>query len=471
MDRRTFLYQLGGYTAGLALACRSLEQRANAVSAFGPSLPKATGYGNLAPMAAKNANETFLALPQGFEYNVISRFKSLMSDGHHTPPLHDGMATFKVNKELRLIRNHEIRQDYIPRPGGAISKSNNYDESAGGGTTTLVVDPKTREITRHFVSLSGTLVNCAGGASPWGSWISCEETTIGPSIRTEPNGDKIGGFLKPHGFCFEVSAAADTNAPPVPLRAMGRFTHEAVGFDRKTGAVYMTEDKDTAGFYRFLPSRNKRLAEGGVLQMLAVKGKPEYDTRTGQMARATFAANWVTIDNPDPQEADIDDLAVYKQGVAKGAATFARLEGCCTDEKGRAYFASTSGGDKKGGQIWLYEPASRSGGKLILLYESPDRNILDMPDNICLRPQSELIFMCEDSDYVNAGPGTADNFIRILTPNGQVADFARNITPGFITSEFAGSTFSADGKILFVNLQAVGATFAIWGDWDRFKYS
>jgi len=103
-----------------------------------------------------------------------------------------------------------------------------------------------------------------------------------------------------------------------------------------------------------------------------------------------------------------------------------------------------------------------------LIFESPSREILDMPDNICLRPMSDLLFICEDSDYLGEG-GTPENYMRILSPNGKMADFAKNIANGFETSEFAGSTFSEDGKTLFVNLQAVGATFAIWGDWNTFK--
>jgi secreted PhoX family phosphatase len=377
------------------------------------------------------------------------------------------MAAFKVKNELRLIRNHEVTGGRSPKPGIAIG-ANPYDEGAGGGTTTLVINPKTREIVRDFVSLSGTLINCAGGPTPWGSWISCEETTLGQTVRTSEKGTKSGGFLKPHGYCFEVSASANNNLPPVPLKAMGRFVHEAVAVDEKTGTVYLTEDYGRAGFYRFLPKRYKRLAEGGILQMLVIKDQPQFDTRTGQKIGASYAASWVTIDNPDPIEADIDPSAVFSQGFNRGAATFSRLEGCYADRKGRIYFTSTSGGDNKGGQIWMYEAANKTEGRLNLLFESPSRDILDMPDNICLRPKSDLLFVCEDSDYVGEG-GTRDNFVRILTPGGKIADFAKNVTANNINSEFAGSTFSKDGKTLFFNLQTVGATFAVRGDWDKFR--
>ncbi len=469
MDRRSFISNLTMAYGGIALACTSFGRRAEVFANTGElSGFRAAGYGELFPTAAKNTGETFLALPKGFEYNVIGKKGDAMADGRPTPTLHDGMHTFKVKNELRIVRNHEVANSSLPKENAAIGLQNSYDEMAGGGTTTLVIDPKTHTVVRDFVSLSGTLINCAGGPTPWGSWISCEETTLGQTVRTAANGMKRGGFPKPHGYCFEVPASLNSTVNPVPLKAMGRFVHEAVAVDKRTGIVYLTEDYNPCGFYRFLPKRNKRLAEGGTLQMLAIKDKPDYDTRTGQKMGAAFTANWVTIDNPDPAEADVDSLAVFKQGRAKGGATFNRLEGCCTGENGSIYFTSTSGGDAKGGQIWRYDPVKKDEGRLTLAFESPDRVVLDMPDNVCQMPKAELIFICEDSDYVSEG-GTADNFVRILTPEGRIADFAKNIIPGMTRAEFAGTTFSPDGKILFFNIQTLGATFAVWGDWSRFK--
>ena len=469
MNRRSFLTSAALAGSGLALSFNGLAKRAEVFSNTGNlSNLKAVGFGELVPTATKNTGETFLALPKGFEYNVFGKVGGVMSDGQKTPRAHDGMETFEVRGELRIVRNHEITGGRIPREGSAIGKTNHYDETAGGGTTTLVISPKTREVERDFVSLSGTLTNCAGGKTPWGSWISCEEVTLGQTVVTTKSGKTEGGFLKPHGYCFEVPASANNNLPPVPLKAMGRFIHEAIAVDKKSGTIYLTEDNNSAGFYRFLPKRSKRLAEGGVLQMLVVKDKPNLDTRRGQKTGATFTATWTTIENPDPMEADVDSLAVYKQGQAKGAATFSRLEGCYADDKGGIYFTATDGGDTRGGQIWKYEPRNKTEGQLTLLFESPSRELLDMPDNICLRPKSNLLFICEDSDYIGAG-ATPENYMRILTADGRIADFARNISANSPKSEFAGSTFSKDGKTLFVNLQTAGATFAIWGDWDKFR--
>ncbi len=466
MKRRSFIKNIWLFSGGLAFAGFSLNNRAELSSPSLLSRYRAYGYGDLFPTPSKNTGEMFISLPKGFEYNVIGKRGAEMSDGRPTPAAHDGMWTFKVGRELRIVRNHEVAGGSIPRPNSGIGSRSHYDDTCGGGTTTLVIDPRTNTLVRDFVSLSGTLINCAGGPTPWGSWITCEETTLGPSVRTNSSGAKTGGFPKRHGYCFEVPASANAEVAPVPLTAMGRFVHEAVAVDRKTGIVYETEDYNPGGFYRFVPKRNKRLAEGGTLQMLAVKGKPEYDTRSGQTVGASLPAEWVTIDRPDPEEADLDPRAVHKQGAAKGGASFSRLEGCEIDRDGRVFFTSTSGGDNKGGQIWSYRPTGKDSGELTLVFESPDRNVLFMPDNICLVPKTGLITICEDGDYAGT---ESKNFVRIMTPEGKMANLARNISKDFPRSEFAGSTFSPDGKTLFVNMQAAGVTLAIWGDWDKFK--
>jgi secreted PhoX family phosphatase len=378
-----------------------------------------------------------------------------MSDGHPTPRAHDGMAAFRHKGKIRLVRNHEIN-NRSGKPGLCIgNKDHAYDPLAGGGTSTLTVDPKTRELLSDYISLSGTLQNCAGGPTPWGSWITCEETILGKTSIKTSQGESLGSFEQNHGYCFEVPALSDKPASPIPLKQMGRFVHEAIAVDPKSGIVYLTEDIGTAGFYRFLPNRKEKLAEGGRLQMLAVKGKPEYDARMAQKVGAKIPVVWVDIANPDPPEADSDPLAVYKQGKAKGGATFTRLEGCWYGDK-RIFFTSTSGGDKRLGQVWEYQPDGKTEGTLVLLFESPGAEVLDMPDNITVSPRGGLV-LCED--------GSREEYIRGLTRDGRIFDFAKNIVPGFEQNEFAGATFSPDGETLFVNIQTPGITFAIWGPW------
>jgi secreted PhoX family phosphatase len=329
MNRRNFLIKTAA--GGLGLAFGGFTKLAeNIVGAQTLSNTKSRGFGALEPTAALNTGEVHLTLPKGFQYKTLGNIGKTMSDGRITPRAHDGMACFRNNNEWRLIRNHEIN-DRIPKPGVAIGAGFHYDEAAGGGTTTLVIDPKTHEIVRDFVSLSGTLNNCAGGATPWGSWISCEETTYGPTKYTAADGREAGGFARPHGYCFEVRASADHALTPQPLTAMGRFVHEAVAFDEKRGLVYLTEDVDAAGFYRFIPNRHKQLEKGGKLQILALNEKANFDTRSGQKKGVKFRTKWLTIDDPNPAEADTDPSAVFKQGIRKGAALFARLEGCFAD--------------------------------------------------------------------------------------------------------------------------------------------
>jgi len=442
---------------GSLLALQGLICRAESVSIYN-SLTATNGSGSYGPIQAsksKNTGDALLALPAGFQYTILGRTGAKMSDAHLTPRAHDGMAAFRHKDKIRLVRNHEIN-NRIGKTGVCIgSKDHAYDPLAGGGTSTLTVDPKTRELISDFVSLCGTLQNCAGGPTPWGSWITCEETILGKTALKTREGETVGQFEQNHGYCFEVPALSDRPAAPIPLRQMGRFVHEAIAVDPKTGVVYLTEDAVSAGFYRFLPKRKGRLAEGGQLQMLAVKGKPEYDTRTAQKAGAKIPVVWVDIMSPDPQEANTDSLAVYKQGKSRGGATFTRLEGCWYGDK-RIFFTATSGGDKRLGQVWEYQPEGKSEGTLILIFESPGAEVLDMPDNITVSPRGGLV-VCED--------GSSDNYIRGLTRDGRIFDFAKNMVQGFERSEFAGATFSPDGQTLFVNIQSPGITFAIWGPW------
>ncbi|MCM3870775.1 MAG: PhoX family protein, partial [Pyrinomonadaceae bacterium] len=226
--------------------------------------------------------------------------------------------------------------------------------------------------------------------------------------------------------------------------------------DPRSGIVYLTEDRATAGFYRFIPRKPGRLAAGGRLQMLAVKDRPNFITTRQQQAGVALPVSWVDISNPDPAEAERDDLAVYKQGVAAGAATFRRLEGCLYGN-GRIYFTSTSGGDKSLGQVWEYAPSGKDHGFLTLLFEPNDPSVLNMPDNICLTAGGSLT-ICEDNGVAN--------FVRVLNRKGELFDLAKNVFAGFETREFAGVTFSPDFKTLFVNIQVPGVTLAIWGPWQ-----
>jgi secreted PhoX family phosphatase len=365
------------------------------------------------------------------------------------------MAAFPLrNGNIRLIRNHENREP--PGPSavkGDAAKA--YDPRAGGGTTSLEVRVRadgTPELVRDFVSLNGTIVNCAGGPTPWGTWLTCEESV----------GGEAEGWGRDHGYIFEVSATAEGLIAAQPLKAMGRFVHEAVAVDRETGIVYETEDQLTAGFYRFIPRTRGRLADGGRLQMLAVEGRPKFDTSVGQRVGAILGAAWVEITDPDPRGVVGNPAAVFSQGLAKGGARFARLEGCWYGDRS-IYFHATTGGDATAGQVWRYRPTTAQRGELILVFESPSVAVLNHPDNLTVSPRGGIV-MCED--------GAGVQHLRGLTREGAIFDFAKNILN---PTEFAGACFSPDGRILFVNIQGStiepaimqGGTLAIRGPWER----
>ena len=444
IDRRKFLQT--SLAAGASLGFAGLIKRADRFSIGGSAAfaQDPSFYGPLFPAASANTGETLLALPQGFQYNVIGKAGSPMTNGAPTPTLHDGMASFAVPElpgSWVLCRNHE--NSSFSGAAGTVSGTTPYDTAAGGGTTTLIVDRATRLVTGSFTSLSGTVRNCAGGATPSGTWITCEETTLGTA----------SGFAKPHGYCFEV----DPRVPgtTVPIRQMGRFRHEAVAVDQRSGIVYLTEDNTPrSGFYRYIPERRDDLARGGTLQMLAIVGEPGADLRTGQAVGTRKLVEWVTIPDPDPPSAESNAAAVYAQGAALGGAGFARLEGCF-GSLGPVFFTATNGGNAGLGQVWRYDPRPKSRfGHLTLIFESPSADVLDLPDNICFGPRSSL-FICED--------GSGGNLMRVLSPTGSLSDFANNIVPGFETYEFTGCTFTPDRRTLFVNIQTPGLTFAIWG--------
>jgi secreted PhoX family phosphatase len=394
-----------------------------------------------------------LALPEGFSYVKFGVQGAPMSDGTPTPRAHDGMAAFEMpDGSVRLIRNHEDKD--LPGVARVLGDPRlAYDRRAGGGTTTIelgVSSDGTPEIVRDFVSLGGTTVNCAGGPTPWGSWLSCEETIRGPS----------GGFSRRHGYIFEVPAAADGPVEAIALRDMGRFVHEAIGVDPATGIVYETEDLNRrSGFYRFTPDTPGVLADGGRLEMLAIVGQPQADLRQAQRVGEWLPVEWVPIDDPDPDEADSDASAVFRQGFEAGGARLTRLEGCWHGD-GSIFFHSTNGGDAHSGQVWRYVPGSEA---LSLIFESPGREVLDSPDNLTVSPSGGLL-ICEDA--------TGVSHLRGLTAEGEIFPFARNI---FNSREFAGATFSPDGRVLFVNIQGdldsfgpgnPGMTFAITGPWE-----
>ena len=439
MDRRSFLK---GATAA-ALPFRAFLAHAQEPSHQGGLRRGQTvGYGPLFETIDDTTGLPLLLLPEGFKYLSFGWRGDMMDDGQPTPSNHDGMATFAAgNGRVRLVRNHEVG------PGAPFSAAR-YDAAAGGGTTNLEFDTHKGALVAASASLSGTIRNCAGGSTPWGSWLTCEETNLFTTM--------------PHGYIFEVPA--DGLGDPTPLTDMGRFSHEALAVDPATGWIYETEDSGlTSGFYRFVPSNSGNLAAGGGLSMLKVKNASLANLGASYANGTTFDVEWVPIATPNNPSATSPGNFVWAQGRALGAATFARLEGCFFFG-GRIYIVSTSGGAVSQGQIWEYDPA---GETISLLFESPDVNVLNMPDNIAVSPRGGIV-LCED--------GSGLEYLHGLTRDGQIFRFAQNnvklngerngITGDFTGSEWAGACYSPEGRWLFVNIQSPGVTFAITGPWQ-----
>lgn len=412
-----------------------------------------------------------LDLPAGFRYTIVSRAGTPMSDGLRVPGNHDGMAAFPHSGgRIALVCNHEIGAD---KPSisafsdgvehiGDERAARFYDYGAGrtpgaGGTTTTIYNPASGATERQFLSLGGTEINCAGGPTPWNSWLSCEECFESPS------GADTARVIreKRHGYVFEVSANSDGLVDAVPLKALGRFEHEAAVVDPRTGIVYQTEDRHRSLFYRFLPNAPGDLSAGGRLQALVVRGHPSMRTHnwsdpTVQPGQA-MEVDWVDLDDTDP---DRNDLRL--RGADKGAASFARGEGLCL--AGDAFaFTCTIGGQARLGQIFLYKPSPAEGsdgeaeapGTLTLLTEAQPGTILRNADNLTMAPWGDLV-VCEDTSGHCGLVG--------IKPDGTMYRLALS---RYSDSELAGVCFAPDGQTLFVNVQYPGTTVAINGPWEQ----
>ncbi len=459
--------------AGAAISMGFLGLRQWLASGGRVDVLEDAGFGPLTPDP-----HGVLDLPAGFSYRIFSKQGERMDDGLFVPGLHDGMATFPDPDGLTiLVRNHEVHR-HGPRYGafgwqnellGTVDRSKVYDAGFGrdpslGATTTLVYDTHRQELRQHSLSLAGTNYNCAGGPTPWGSWISCEETQQTADAEHEHD----------HGFAFEVPATTKIAlADPVPIKAMGRFKHEAIAVEPASGVIYQTEDIGDGLFYRFIPHEPSQLLKGGRLQALSVTDQPSLDTRNwpepdeegNRVGPATvrvrpgerLPVRWIDLDEVESPEGDL-----RLRGFESGAAKFSRGEGLWFG-RDAAFFACTDGGPAQRGQIWRYTPSPHEGtddettqpGELELFIESEDDSILRNCDNVTVSPWGDLI-VTED--------GRGPDKIVGITPEGEMYLLAVN---KLSSSELAGATFSPDGSTLFFNIQNEGVTVAVTGPWDR----
>ena len=437
LNRRNFIGATGAAFSGLLLnGCTGrsapLTSAPSSFADYGPLVPDPAGM---------------LDLPRGFSYRLLSSLGNAMTDGCTVPDKADGMGCFSLgNDEIVLIRNHEL----VPADdaGGVLAKGFGTRDGAivPGGTTSIVLDATTLEVKREFRSLAGTIRNCSGGITPWGSWLTCEEAPTGP-------GQRFGeGLAENHGWVFEVPANATGLIDAVPLKAMGRFNHEAACVDPRTGIVYLSEDRDDGVFYRFVPTTPGRLGDGGLLQAMVVEGLS--DTRNWTSADMAVGSRhtvrWIDCDDV---ESPNDDLR--SRAAAKGAALVARGEGIHTGTD-EIFVCSTNGGQRKLGQILRLVPGT--GGEpdqIELFFESQSKDQFNYGDNLTVGPNGHLI-VCEDQ-YTEV----VDNHLRGITPDGRAYTLGRLR----MQTELAGGCFSPDGKWFFVNAYSPTRTLAITGPW------
>lgn len=422
----------------------------------------------LRPATDESTGLPLLWLPEGLRYRSFAWTGEPMSGSaaeadpaaQRLPGAADGMGiVLQQGQVFTLVRNHERTG-----AGGSFGPlASQYDPPCAGGTVTLRWDRAAGRLLEARASLGGTLTNCAGGVTPWGSWLSCEEivSPVGHRVRGSTGSVTLD---KPHGFVFEVPAEGPSDAQP--LTALGQMVHEAAVVDPADGTVYLTEDQPLAGFYRCLPSVRGRLAAGGRLQMLRARGAA--DLRRGLRQGQRFDVDWVDIERPEDARPDSTQGrdGLLRRGVAQGASVFTRLEGVFINGED-IWFTATDGGDAGAGQIWRYRSRQRT---LELFLESPAAAAFDYPDNLCLRPDGRLLVFCEDSKQpvqrlYALRPDDPGSVFELARSDVRLSGEVQGHRGDFRGAEWAGACFSSDGRSLFVNNYRPGFTLEIFGDW------
>ncbi|MFF9777084.1 alkaline phosphatase PhoX [Streptomyces sp. NPDC013978] len=488
LTRRDFARRSAATTTGVALAgsVAALATAPNALASAdtdtdtapdseadgterGADPHRGVGYGPLVPDP-----DGILALPAGFTYRILTHSgKTKLESGEFTPGKHDGTAAFPGPRGTTLlVNNHELKgpranwEFPVPLTEGLV-----YDPAAAGGCTVVEVRPDGR--VAEWVGIAGTSTNCAGGSTPWNTWLTCEE-----------NSDRAGvnGMTKDHGYVFEVDPCdRRANRAPKPLKFFGRYDHEAVVIDPKRGHAYLTEDAAAPNglFFRWTPPKGFTYGPGkfrtladdaGVLQ--APRCYDSGGRFVDDLSRATRIGTVYGVDWIDVPDRDARTVAVRKQFTDTEITRARKLEGMWWGDGGAylvsSYARAESPGAAHDGQVWFYDPKRRTLTLKVLLGVNPDPSAdgaLDGPDNITVSPYGGIV-LAEDGEGVSHLFGATDS--------GRTYPIARNDLnigteeePEY--SEFAGVTFSPDGKTLYANIQAPGILLAITGPWKRQK--
>jgi secreted PhoX family phosphatase len=377
VDRRLVLK--AGVLGGALLAADALfARRASAVPRYSPVGP---------------ADANGLQLPPGFSSRIVARSNQLVTGTtykwHRAP---DGGRVFPVPNGWAYVSNAEL--------------------ASGSGGASMIRFNQSGAITDARRILSGTNRNCAGGDTPWGTWLSCEEVDNGRVWEVDP----LGG------------------SPAVAHLAMGRFNHEGAAVDGANRTVYMTEDAGSGLFYRYRYAQAQNLASG-VLEAARVQNG---------------TVSWVQIPDPaartTPTRKQVSGLTKFNGGegiwFSNGIVNFA-----------------TKGDDR----VWAYDTTITPGapGQIRVVYDwrtTANPVVLRGVDNIAVRNNGD-IFVCEDQGALQpARP--EDPEICIIQPDGEVSVFLRAV--GHQQSELTGAAFNPAGNRMYFSSQR-GTTGTVGG--------
>lgn len=488
LDRRQLLHR--GTAAGVGALAVSLGAGSPAFAGEGRDRGRHSERSRPFPPLQSQSGD-LLALPEGFSYEVVAvSGETTMTDGSRTPERPDGTLVVASGRGYRLVQNHEASpgsSQPVPLTEGTV-----YDEGClGGGCTVIDVD-RTGHRLGEWVGLSGTYSNCAGGPTPWGSWLTCEETEAKAGTGT---------LTKDHGYVFEVFADQPSGQSPQPIKAWGRFAHEAVVVEPSRSRAYLTEDAGGPNglFYRWTAPRGTRLGSGiagrladeaGTLEALAVLADdgsilPDLAYVTAAQIGRPFRTTWKGVPDRDART-----TSVRKQFQDGTITRSKKLEGAWGDQHGTYFVASFALGandlpanaTRHDGQLWYYHYAEET---LTLQAYFPYNALLhdesagwedrfgpstdlafDGPDGCHVSPYGSLVLTEDGNTFNHVLSWSRELGVQAVARNLIVQE--QNSSGGNVYSEMTGPCFSPDGSVLFANVQEPGHTFAIRGPWSRY---